>query len=96
MTDIYEIENGDASADKDTQYTLTLGTTFWGRIDPANDEDWIRLELTAGTTYEIITWINNSESDMVKLVDSEGNELAYGRGTFFHGPDFTFIPPVTR
>ena len=95
MTDIYEIQSGDARADKDTQYTLTLGTTFWGRFDAASDVDWIRLELTAGTVYEIIAWFTYSDSALVKLVDSEGNEHAYGNGRFFRGPDFTFTPPVT-
>ena len=45
--------NGDASADNETLYTITLGDVFQGTLDPAGDKDLIRVELTAGTVFTI-------------------------------------------
>ena len=45
--------NGDASSDSTTQYTVSLGDIFQGTLDPAGDYDWIQIELTSGTIYDI-------------------------------------------
>ena len=45
--------NGDASSDTGTQYTVSLGDVFQGTLDPAGDQDWIQIELTSGTIYNI-------------------------------------------
>ena len=87
--------NGDAAPDSGTQYTLVEGDEFRGVLDPANDRDWIRLKLTAGTTYDIHLWNSSFVSDAFKLVDADGNELAYGRGTFRFEAGSTFSPAVT-
>ena len=41
--------NGDASADTETNYTIVLGDVFQGTLDPAADKDLVKVELTAGT-----------------------------------------------
>lgn len=90
-------DKGDARADKDTQYTLSPGRRFEGRLDPANDVDWIRLELAAGKIYSFDVWFGGYNKDQIKLLDSDGNELAYGgMGEFgFYTPDMTFAPTVS-
>ena len=46
-------DNGDASSDSTTQYTVSLGDVFQGTLEPAGDHDWIQIELTSGTIYDI-------------------------------------------
>ena len=43
----------DAAASADTSYSMTPGDTFTGRLGERFDEDWIRIELQEGLTYEI-------------------------------------------
>ena len=43
--------NGDAAAGADTRYTLSLDDVFQGTLDPAGDNDWVKVELSAGTIY---------------------------------------------
>ena len=63
--------NGDASGDFDTQYALTLGDIFQGSHDDFSDEDWIRVELSADTIYNI-SLRTDSVSIRFRLVNSEG------------------------
>ena len=44
---------GDAAASNATTYSMSPGDTFTGRLSERIDEDWIRIELRAGLTYEI-------------------------------------------
>ena len=44
--------SGDASADTRTTYTISLGDVFKGTLDSADDKDWIKVSLTAGTIYD--------------------------------------------
>ena len=44
---------GDAGVDSLTQYTLALGDVFQGTIYPVDDQDSVRVELTAGKIYEV-------------------------------------------
>ena len=62
---------GDAGADTETQYTLSLGDVFQGRLEPANDKDWIKVELTAGTIYDFT--LSDVYSAVLVLFNSEGN-----------------------
>ena len=43
----------DAAASADTSYSMAPGDTFTGRLGERFDEDWIRIELQAGLTYDI-------------------------------------------
>ena len=65
--------DGDAGADSGTRYTLSLGDVFQGTLDPANDKDWVRVELTAGTIYDIT--LTGAELAQLQLLDSEGNHV---------------------
>ena len=46
-------ETIDAAEGISTTYSMSVGDTFYGNIASSSDEDWVRIELTAGTTYEI-------------------------------------------
>ena len=46
-------DKGDARADHQTRYAISVGDVFRGSFDPANDRDWVAIELRAGTFYEI-------------------------------------------
>lgn len=63
--------NGDASFGSGTTYTISLGDVFEGTLDPAEDKDWVKVELTAGTIYDFTL----SGVDLAEFVlfDSDGN-----------------------
>lgn len=87
-------DKGDARSDSETQYTLYVGDDFNGTLDPPHDVDWVRAELTAGTLYEFhvfFPWVTT----FVKLLDSEGNEVAYGFSDHPNFRDITFRPVVS-
>ena len=46
-------ETTDAAADRSTTARLSAGQSFLGLLDGARDNDWIRVELTQGSTYQI-------------------------------------------
>ncbi|MDE0154543.1 MAG: M10 family metallopeptidase, partial [Gammaproteobacteria bacterium] len=69
-------DKGDASADAQTQYALSLGDVFQGMIDPVDDKDWIKVELDAETIYDFtLTGVGSGE---LALFDSIGNQIVYG------------------
>ena len=84
--------DGDAGADSGTRYTLSLGDVFQGTLDPANDKDWIRVELTAGTIYDIT--LSGVESAQLQLLDSEGNHVVTG-GSLLSGSKLIFSPAAS-
>ena len=71
--------NGDAAAGADTRYTLSLDDVFRGTLSPAGDEDWVKVELSAGTVY-LIT-LNSDEAItgenpfLLELFDAGGNRI---------------------
>ena len=69
-------DNGDARADSGTQYTMLVGDVFQGRME-SNGEDWIRVELAAGTIYRIPVSTVVAE---IGVVDLEGNYIEYEHG----------------
>ena len=84
--------DGDAGADSGTRYTLSLGDVFQGTLDPANDKDWVRVELTAGTIYDIT--LSGVESAQLQLLDSEGNHVVTG-GSLLSGSKLIFSPAAS-
>ena len=84
--------NGDASADTGTRYTLVLGDVFLGTLDPAADKDWIKVKLTAGTIYDIT--LTGVESSRLKLLGSAGNDIVSG-GVITSGAKLIFSPSVS-
>ena len=87
-------DKGDARPDRETQYTLYVGADFNGTLEPPHDVDWFRAELTAGTLYEFSVSFP-SGTTFVKLLDSEGNEVAYGFSDHPNFRDITFNPVVS-
>ena len=53
---------------------MSAGDTFEGNLDTKNDEDWIRIELTAGMLYTIsLSGAEGGSADTIlKLFDSKG------------------------
>ena len=84
--------NGDASADTGTNYTIVLGDVFQGTLDPAADKDWVKVELTVGTIYDFtLTGVDSAEFE---LFDSSGNQIVSG-GVIPSGAKLIFSPTVT-
>ena len=86
-------DNGDASADSGTQYTLAVGDLFRGKLDPAGDKDWIQIELTAGTIYDIR--LNGVESDQFELFHPSGLSEVYGPYLFSYSTLFRALESGT-
>ncbi len=68
--------NSDASADAETVYSISLGDVFQGTLDPVADKDWVKVELTAGTIYDIT--LMSVESARLELLDSTGSHIVTG------------------
>jgi hypothetical protein len=69
------LENMDAAKTVETAAKMSAGDTFEGNLDTKNDEDWIRIELTAGMLYTISLSGDDeggSEDTVLKLYDSKG------------------------
>ena len=64
---------GEASADTQTPYTLSLGDVFQGTLALPDDQDWLRLNLSAGTIYDIT--ITGVEFVSLALLDSAGEHI---------------------
>ena len=65
----------DAAASVETAATMSAGDTFEGNLSTKNDEDWIRIELTAGMLYTITLsgrGDDGSADTILKLFDSKG------------------------
>ena len=72
--------NGDAQASSGTQYTVSVGDEFHGKLNPVSDTDWLRVELTAGTFYDVV--LNGVYSAELTILDAQGNEVASGSSNF--------------
>jgi len=74
-------ETTDAPDSVFTPYTIAVGDTFAGTLDPAGDRDAVAITLTAGQTYEIAlngTGGPGELSDpLVRLYDGAGGFLAF-------------------
>ena len=63
-------DKGDARADADTQYTISPGDVFKGSLEPGNDRDYVRVELTGGKYYEVkILSIESPDIDIIGTGD---------------------------
>ena len=80
-------DNGDARAHSGTQYTMSVGDVFQGTMETFG-EDFIRVELTAGTLYRIP---RSAVAAEVGVVDLEGNYIKYKYG----GAVGTFMAEVS-
>ncbi len=70
----------DAVANLETTYTMEVSDTFNGNLDHKFDEDWIRIDLIRGKTYQVTlsgrgTAPDKAEDTILKLFDSNGNHI---------------------
>ena len=68
----------DAAASVETAAMMSAGDMFEGNLDTKNDEDWIRIELTAGMLYTISlsgAEMGGSADTILKLLDSKGGPI---------------------
>ena len=86
-------DNGDASANSGTQYAISVGDEFHGRLNPASDTDWLRVELSAGTIYDII--LNGVYSAQLTVLDTRGNVIANGINNFNYTKIKIFSPETS-
>ena len=92
--------NDDASADIGTRSTLPFGDVFQGSLETDTDRDWIRLELKAGTIYNISLDTAKGITDEgvllvpFELMDTEGNPIPYTRQFPHFGP-LIFEPTIS-
>ena len=100
MIIIKEIPIIEAAANDETPYNLYhFVDRFEGTLDHKEDEDWIRVDLVAGETYDISLAGNgdNGAADTVlKIFNSAGEEVAgnddIDTGTGNHNSMVTFTP----
>lgn len=81
---------GDAS----TTGTIALGGSLNGTVDYLGDQDWFRVDLTAGTRYSFTTNpTGNGDFDtFLRLFDANGNQVAFnddGGAALFSTLNFT-------
>ncbi len=73
-------EINDAAGNNSTSYSLSLNETFSGALSPAADSDWVRVTLTAGTTYTIgLSGAGGGGTlgdPYLQLFDASGREVA--------------------
>ena len=68
----------DAAAGVETAAMMSAGDTFEGSLSSSNDEDWIKIELTAGMLYTISLsgrGDDGSTDTVLKLFDSKGGHI---------------------
>ena len=87
-------DKGDAGADAQTQYTISLGDVFQGTLDPVDDKDLIEVELSAETIYDFTLSGVDGESAELALFDSDGNHIVSG-GDIPSGTKLIFSPGVS-
>ena len=74
MATVKEMMMQDAANSVDTAYMMSAGDTFEGTLSTKFDEDWIRIEMTAGMLYTInLAGATGGVTDtFLKLFDSKG------------------------
>ena len=80
MAIIEETAALDAAANAGTAYTISAGDTFEGNFDSKSDEDWIRVDLVRGETYEIRlagAGTNTGADTVLRVFNSAGEQVAY-------------------
>ena len=80
MATIEETVALDAAANAGTAYTMSAGDTFEGAFSSKFDEDWIRVNLVKGKTYQITlagVGTNSGADTILRIFNSAGEQLAY-------------------
>ena len=68
--------NNDADNGVETQYKISIGDSFLGTLATIDDADWLRIELDAGTIYDISQ--TEGEDILLSLFDSQGSLVING------------------
>ncbi len=107
MATVKEMMMQDAPASIETSYMMSAGDTFEGTItNTAGDtEDWISIEMDAGTTYTItvtgaLAGTGGAMDTILSLIDSKGtsfmmNDDDSGMGGVSPGSKLVFTPEVS-
>jgi serralysin len=72
-------EGSDVPNDNTTQVNMVSGGSYVGNLETAGDEDWIRVELTAGQRYQFDLYGSSAEpveDTYIRLYDADGNLIA--------------------
>ena len=80
MATIEESLIQDAAAAAESVYAISVGDGFNGMLDSRFDEDWIRVELVAGKSYDIRlqgVGLDAVADTVLKIFNSEGEEVAF-------------------
>lgn len=104
MATIEEGVSLDAAADAGTAYTMSAGDTFKGIFNDKFDEDWIRINLVQGETYEINlagAGTNAGADTILRVFNPAGEQVAHNddadiatgklNSTVTYSPDATGI-----
>ena len=86
--------NGDAAADSTTQYTIALGDVFQGTLGPADYDDYVRVEVTAGMIYEI-TFTHDDSIDHGVYDLARDNRFGTRNNLGYYEEKIAFSPPVS-
>ncbi|MCB2130372.1 MAG: M10 family metallopeptidase, partial [Rhodobacteraceae bacterium] len=75
-------EVADAAATTSTAYTISVGDQFSGTISSGTDQDWVRINLTAGQTYVFTLWGTGGSSagvddTILRLYNSGGSLVTF-------------------
>ncbi|MCB1335140.1 MAG: pre-peptidase C-terminal domain-containing protein, partial [Roseivivax sp.] len=70
--------SGDVPEDATTTATVSVGGFYDGRLDPAGDRDWVAVNLSGGTVYDIM--LSGRGTDPVRdtylrIYDANGNQV---------------------
>ncbi len=79
MTHSVEVKTQDAAASVDTTYTMSVGHGFEGVISAPDDDDWVRVELVEGRSYDIRLSGIGPEAvidPVLKIYNADGEEVA--------------------
>ncbi|MCY4360893.1 MAG: pre-peptidase C-terminal domain-containing protein [Gammaproteobacteria bacterium] len=79
MAEVRENPSADAAANTQTTYSLAAGDTFNGVFDGKPDNDWVRVELVEGKTYEIHlagAGDNSGADTILRVFNSAGEQVA--------------------
>ena len=80
MATLEELMMQDAAASADTAYTLSVGDGFEGQLEGRFDEDWVRVELVAGKSYDIRlegVGPDGVGNTVLRVYNSAGEEVAW-------------------
>ena len=79
MAHVRENHSTDATANAQTAYSLSAGDTFNGVFEDKQDNDWLRVELVEGKTYEIHlagAGDNSGADTILRVFNSAGEQVA--------------------